>query len=466
MSIVTRFPPSPTGMMHIGNARTALFNWIYARGQDGQFVLRIEDTDKKRSSQEAVDVIFESLKWLGLDWDNADDVVYQTERADRHVEVAHQLLAQGKAYKCYCSPEELEQMRETARAEKRSTVYDRRWRDRSQSDAPHNIAPVIRIKSPLKGEIAVDDAVQGCVSVDAKQLDDYIIVRSDGSPTYMLSVVVDDHDMGITHILRGDDHLNNAFRQRVLYDAMGWDVPIMGHMPLITGADGAKYSKRHGAVGVLDFRAMGILPEALRNYMLRLGWGHGDDEIISDDQAFKWFDIKDINKSPSKFDVAKLEHLNAHYINNCDDERLLDLVRPFYDDTGCTANDTGMTRTRASLPELKSRATTLVQLAEESAFYHKSVPLVIDDKAQALINDGRDILQVLYDAFKALDPFTADTVKSLCKDIAKTHADGKMGKIGMPLRAALTGRTVSPSIFDAAAVLGQNEVLARLKAVL
>ncbi|HRC27586.1 MAG TPA: glutamate--tRNA ligase, partial [Alphaproteobacteria bacterium] len=319
MTVVTRFPPSPTGFMHIGTARTALFNWLYARRYGGQFLFRVEDTDRERHSEEAVQAIFNGLRWLELDWDN-EDVPSQFARRDRHAEIAHQLLAAGKAYRCYCTPDELEDMRTKAREEGRSAFYDRRWRDRPPEEAPAGVKPVVRIKAPLNGQSVVEDRVQGTVKVDNQTLDDFILLRSDGTPTYMLAVVVDDHDMGVTHVIRGDDHLNNTFRQNVIYDAMGWSTPVYAHLPLILGPDGAKLSKRHGAQSVEEYRDMGYLPEAMRNYLLRLGWGHGDDEIIPTDQAVAWFDLDGVGKSPSRFDFAKLENLNAHYMKEADDE--------------------------------------------------------------------------------------------------------------------------------------------------
>ena len=324
MTVITRFAPSPTGYLHIGSARTALFNWLYARRKGGKFLLRIEDTDRARSTDEAIDAIFDSMKWLGLDWD--EEPIFQFSRASRHAEVAHQLLKEGKAYYCYCSPEELEKMREEARAKNLPAGYDGRWRDRDASEAPPGIPPVIRFKAPREGETVIEDQVQGTVRLQNNQLDDMVLLRADGTPTYMLSVVVDDHDMEITHIIRGDDHLTNAFRQYHLYDAMGWTVPVFAHIPLIHGPDGAKLSKRHGALGAEAYREMGFLPEAMRNYLLRLGWAHGDDEVIPTEKAIEWFDLPAIGRSPSRFDVAKLTNLNAHYMREAEDNRLVDLI--------------------------------------------------------------------------------------------------------------------------------------------
>jgi glutamyl-tRNA synthetase len=464
--IVTRFPPSPTGLMHIGNARTALFNWLFARANGGKFVVRIEDTDRKRHSEEAVAAILSGLKWLELDHDG--EIVSQFANQARHVEVAGQLIAEGKAYKCYCSPEELEEMRAKAKAEGKATFYDRRWRDKSDADAPEGVKYVVRVKAPLDGETTISDVVQGDVTIKHEQLDDFVILRSDGSPTYMLSVVVDDHDMGVTHIMRGDDHLNNAFRQHVIFEAMGWDVPVFGHMPLIHGPDGGKFSKRHGATSVEEYRDMGYLPEAMRNYLMRLGWSHGDDEVISTAQALEWFGTDGLGKSASKFDFAKLESLNAHYINNADPQRLLDLCAPFYKERhGIELNDTAKARIIAGADELKSRAKTLLQFTDESAFYAKTLPFTFDEKAAKLLDDdGKAILQHLHDALSALSFFTGEDVQNACKEVAQAHKDGKLGKVAMPLRAALTGTTVSPSIFHAAEILGQNETCARILAAI
>ena len=471
MSIVTRFPPSPTGFMHIGNARTALFNWLYARAKGGKFVVRIEDTDRKRHSEEAVEAIIRGLEWLELDHDG--EIVSQFANQKRHAEVAEKLLAAGKAYKCYCSPEELDEMRETARKEGKAVFYDRRWRDKDDSQAPSDIAPVIRIKAPIDGQTTIHDRVQGEVTIKHDQLDDFIILRSDGTPTYMLSVVVDDRDMGVTHILRGDDHLNNAFRQKVIFDALNEiegdkGVPVFAHLPLIHGPDGGKFSKRHGATSVEEYRDMGYLPEAMRNYLMRLGWSHGDDEIISTEQALEWFDFKGMGKSAAKFDFEKLENLNSHYIAEADTQRLIQLCMPFYKSRHNIEPDAqAQERITKGADELKSRAKTLLQFTDESVFYAKSVPFDYDDKAKELLDqDGKNILAALLEQFSNASEFNADTIKDICKAVAKDHADGKMGKIGMPLRAAITGTTVSPSIFDAAEILGQSETCARIQAAI
>jgi len=466
MSIVTRFPPSPTGFMHIGTARTALFNWLYARKHGGKMLFRIEDTDRARHNEDAVGNLIEGLKWLGIDWDG--DIVSQYERSARHAEVAHELLKKGKAYYCYCSPEELEEMREKAKAEGRLSFYDRRWRDADPSTAPQDIKPVIRIKAPLDGASTVQDQVQGDVTINNEQLDDFIILRSDGSPTYMLAVVVDDHDMGVTHVIRGDDHLNNTFRQNIIYDAMGWVKPTYGHLPLILGPDGAKMSKRHGAASVEEYKDMGYLPEAIRNYLLRLGWSHGDDEIISDEQAREWFDLDGCNKAAARFDFAKLENLNAHYIKALDADRLLEHALPFYQKRhGVNPDKIAQDRIRQSLSELQSRATTLLQFVDESVFYAKTAPFDFDDKAADLLgHESAPVLNALYEGMEGLEKFDAESIKALCNSVAKEKAEGKMGKVGMPLRAAITGTTVSPSIFDACAILGKTETLHRIKAAI
>lgn len=461
MTIITRIPPSPTGLMHIGTARTALYNWLFARRHNGKMLFRIEDTDRERYAPEYVDSIKDGLTWLGLDWDG--DVVSQFERRDRHAEVALEMVKAGKAYYCYCTPEELEDMRAKAKEEGRVTFYDRRWRDADPATAPKDIKPVVRIKAPLDGNSIVHDKVQGDVTVANEQLDDFIILRSDGTPTYMLAVVVDDHDMGVTHVIRGDDHLNNTFRQNIIYTAMGWDIPVYAHLPLILGPDGAKLSKRHGATGVKEYEKMGYLPEAMRNYLLRLGWSHGDDEIISTEQAIEWFDLEHIGQSAARFDFAKLENVNAHYIKLADNARLVDLVTPFLVERGYTVDDTGRTRLLAGMDELKNRAKTIVQIADEGAFYVKTVPFEFDEKAKAnLDNDGKDVVRILAERFSALDAFTAENIETACKDVANDIRGGKLGKVAMPLRAALTGTTVSPSVFHAAEILGRDETLKRL----
>lgn len=460
MSVITRIPPSPTGLMHIGTARTALYNWLYAQHHKGQMQFRIEDTDRARYAPEFVESIKDGLSWLGLTWDGP--ILSQFERRDRHAEVAHEMLKNGKAYYCYCAPEELEAMREKAKAEGSQTFYDRRWRN-SNATPPEGVKPVVRIKAPIGGTSVVNDKVQGEVVVNNEQLDDFIILRSDGTPTYMLAVVVDDHDMGVTHVIRGDDHLNNTFRQNIIYDAMGWTIPVYAHLPLILGPDGAKLSKRHGATGVAEYANMGYLPEAMRNYLLRLGWSHGDDEIISTPQAIEWFDLDHVHRSPARFDFAKLENVNAHYMKEADNQRLVDLVVPFIEKKGITVDALGRQRLLAGMDELKNRAKTLLQMADEGSFYCKSVPLDFDEKAKANLDPA--ILKILAEKFNQLESFTPESIELTCKNVANDLQGGKLGKVAMPLRAALTGTTVSPSVFHAAVILGKDEVLKRLSSV-
>lgn len=464
MTVVTRFAPSPTGFLHIGGARTALFNFLFARHHGGSYRLRIEDTDRQRSTKEAVDAILDGLAWLGLQGDG--EIVFQSERAARHAEVAHALLAQGKAYRCYCTPEELAEMRELARAEGRSIRYDGRWRDRDPSEAPSGVDPVIRIKAPLDGEMTIRDAVQGDVTVPHFQLDDMILLRADGSPTYMHSVVVDDHDMDISHVIRGDDHLNNAFRQALIYQAMGWEVPVFAHVPLIHGPDGAKFSKRHGALGVDAYRDMGYLPEALLNYLLRLGWSHGDDEIISSQQAITWFDLDKVGQAAARFDYAKLESLNGHYIRETDDDSLATAVAErLAADPGLVVDDQARQRLRSGMPGLKPRAKTLVELAANARFYVSGVPIPMEPKAAALLDDdGRATLAALAPHLNSLTSFDEHTVEEAVRRFAEQH-DRKLGKVAQPLRAAVTGSTASPGLFEVLAVLGKAESLRRIEAV-
>jgi glutamyl-tRNA synthetase len=459
MSVIVRFAPSPTGFLHIGGARTALFNWLYAKHHGGVFRLRIEDTDRARSTKEAVDAILDGLRWLGLDWDG--EIVMQSDRLARHAEIARQLLAEGKAYNCYCTPAELTAMRERQRAEGRDTRYEGIWRDRDPAEAPAGIAPAIRLKAPQTGETTIRDHVQGEVTVANVQLDDLIILRGDGTPTYNLSVVVDDHDMAISHVIRGDDHLNNAFRQTQIYRALGWDVPEFAHVPLIHGPDGAKLSKRHGALGVDAYRDMGYLPEALRNYLLRLGWGHGDDELIPTPQAIAWFDIDAVGRAPARFDYAKLDSLNGHYIKETADATLVDLITPRLEPLiGRPIDAAGRARLLAGMPGLKTRAKTLVELAEIARFYVVPRPLALDDKARKLIAASHNMLAPLIEAVAA-----AEWSPASLEEQVRRFADErglKLGAAAQPLRAALTGSTVSPPIFEVMAALGREESLGRL----
>jgi glutamyl-tRNA synthetase len=464
-SVITRFAPSPTGFLHIGGARTALFNYLYAKRHGGKFLLRIEDTDRARSTQAAVDALIDGLSWLGLKWDG--DPIYQFARADRHAEVARQLLAEGKAYHCYASPEELEAMRTEQRANGLPMRYDGRWRDRDPSEAPAGVPPVVRLKAPKDGETVVQDSVQGTVTVANAQLDDMVLLRADGTPTYMLAVVVDDHDMGVTHVIRGDDHLTNTFRQIQIYNACGWDLPNFSHIPLIHGPDGAKLSKRHGALGADAYRDMGFLPEALCNYLLRLGWGHGDDEIIPMAQAIEWFDLEGIGRSPSRFDVAKLTNLNGHYMREAADDYLAEQLAPRLAAlVGAPLTDEQMVLVKRALPGLKERSKTLVELAESAVFYLKARPLTLDDKAAKLLaEDGRAPLSSFAQILSALPDWRQETLEEEARKFALTH-DLKLGKLAQPLRAALTGSTVSPPIFDVMEILGRQECLGRINDVL
>jgi glutamyl-tRNA synthetase len=460
MSVMVRFAPSPTGFLHIGGARTALFNWLFARHHEGKFLLRIEDTDRVRSTPEAVAAIIDGLDWLGLGWDG--EIVHQSSRAARHADVARQLLATGHAYYCYCTPAELEAMRERARAEKRSVRYDGTWRDRDPSEAPAGVAPAIRLKAPQRGSTTIDDRVQGEVTVANAELDDLIILRGDGTPTYNLSVVVDDHDMGITHVIRGDDHLNNAFRQKQIYDALGWTIPEFAHVPMILGGDGAKLSKRHGALGVDAYRELGYLPEALRNYLLRLGWSHGDDEIISTEQAIEWFDIDAVGRAPARFDFAKLDNLNGHYIRAAEDERLVALVAPRLEKlVGKPLTDIELGRLREAMPELKLRPKTLTELAANARFLVAPRPIRLDDKAAKLLTpEARRLLADLIDRLRG-----AEWQPERLEDEIRAFADEKgtkLGSVAQPLRAVLTGSLASPGIFVVMKILGREESLGRI----
>ena len=465
-TVVTRFAPSPTGFLHIGGARTALFNWLYARHTRGKMLLRIEDTDRERSTEPAIAAILDGLKWLGLDWDG--EPVYQFARAVRHREMAEALVASGKAYRAYETPDELNDMRARARAEGRSPRYTGRWRDADPRQAPAGLPSVVRIKAPLDGETVIEDRVQGRVAFPNADLDDFIILRSDGTPTYMHAVVVDDHDMGVTHIIRGDDHLTNGGRQKILYDALGWPVPVMAHIPLIHGSDGAKLSKRHGALGVDAYRAMGYLPEAMRNYLVRLGWSHGDDEIMSTKEQVAWFDLDAINRAPARFDFAKLGSINAHYMRAMSDDDLaatLFAALPHLPGGGVFQAKLDPRRRqtfRAALPLLKDRAKTLVDLIDRAHFIVADRPLQLDAAAAALVNDaGRGSLRRLLPVLTALPEWSVATTEAAVKTMAE--AEGlKLGELAQPLRAVLTGRSASPGIFEVLALLGREESIARI----
>ncbi len=465
-AVVTRFAPSPTGFLHIGGARTALFNWLYAKSVGGVMRLRIEDTDRSRSTTEAIDAILDSLSWLGLDHDG--ETVFQSQRADRHAEVAHQLLADGKAYKCYATPDELTQMREDARAAGKPPRYDGRWRDRPASDAPEGAPFAVRIKAPTDGLTVVHDQVQGEVKTPNKDLDDFIILRSDGTPTYMLAVVVDDHDMGVTHVIRGDDHLTNAARQSVIYDALGWDRPVFAHIPLIHGPDGAKLSKRHGAVGAEAYRADGFLPDTMRNYLARLGWAHGDDEIFSTEQAIEWFGFDGMGKSAARFDVKKLTALNAHYMRELGIDAFQSAFNaslpylPNKDKLPNPLEGDAKARFETALPGLRERARTLVELIDSAAFLFAQRPLAMDEKAATLLTDeARGHLAALHGLYRALDAWNVEPLEATTKAYAE-QAEIKLGAVAQPLRAALTGSKTSPGIYDVLIALGREESLARI----
>jgi glutamyl-tRNA synthetase len=485
MSVIVRFAPSPTGFLHIGGARTALFNWLFARHHGGVFRLRIEDTDRARSTPEAVAAILDGLEWLGLAWDG--EVVYQSARAVLHAEIARRLLAEGRAYYCYCSPAELEAMREKARAEKRSVRIDSPWRDRDPKVAPTDVAPVIRLKAPKDGATTISDLVLGSgplvegqreITVQNAELDDLILLRAEGTPTYNLSVVVDDHDMGITHVIRGADHLRNAFRQTQIYQALGWQVPKFGHVPLILGADGAKMSKRHGAIGVEQYRELGYLPEALRNYLLRLGWSHGDDEIISTEQAIEWFDLDpdfhelrsrplagffgEFGRAPARFDQAKLDSVNAHYIRAADNARLVGLVAErLAREFGRTLKASERERLLKAMPGLKARAKTIVELTEGARFYVTPRPISLGtDAAKTLTPEARKRLGALADDLAEAD-WLAGALETRLRDFADAQGI-KLGAVAQPLRAALTGSLASPGIFEVMEVLGREESRGRI----
>jgi glutamyl-tRNA synthetase len=464
--VVTRFAPSPTGFLHIGGGRTALFNWLYARGRGGKMLLRIEDTDRERSTPQAIDAILDGLKWLGLDWDG--EVIYQFQRAARHREVAEQLLAAGLAYRCYATPDELKAMREKARAEGRARLYDGLWRDRDPAEAPTGIKPTIRLKALQTGETVIEDQVQGRVVWQNDNLDDLVLLRGDGNPTYMLAVVVDDHDMGVTHVIRGDDHLINAARQKQIYDALGWDLPSMSHIPLIHGPDGSKLSKRHGALGIEAYRAMGYVPAALRNYLVRLGWSHGDQEIFSTEEMIDAFDLPAIGRSAARFDFAKLENLNGHYIRHAGDQSLVSMFEdvlsciPDGSELKAKLNDTTRAQLLRAMPDLKQRAKTLIELIDNANFIFADRPLSLEPKAAALLTpQTRELLGGLCIAFETVSPWTAEATEAATRAFAEQN-NLKLGAVAQPLRVALTGRTTSPGIFDVLAVLGRQECLARL----
>ena len=461
--VVTRFPPSPTGFLHIGGARTALFNWLFARHHGGKFLLRVEDTDRARSTPEATEAIFEGLRWLGLDWDG--EAVSQFSRVARHAEVAREMLEAGTAYRCYATKDEIDAFREQARAEKRPPLFLSPWRDMGPEDWPADRADdyTIRLRAPREGQITVADKVQGDVTWEAATMDDLILMRSDGTPTYMLAVVVDDHDMGVTHVIRGDDHLTNAARQALIYDALGWDRPVFAHIPLIHGPDGAKMSKRHGATSVTEYRDMGYLPQAMRNYLARLGWSHGDDEYFTDAQMIEWFGLEAVGKSAARFDFKKLENLNGQHIRDTDDMTLMaaldDLVAA---QQKSTIDGEKREKLIGAMPGLKARAKTLLELLENTYYIFADRPLNFDDKAKASLNsDTVPMLSRLTERLQHASALDAGSAEQIVRDFADSE-QLKLGKVAQPLRAALTGRAVSPGVFDVIETLGRDEVLARL----
>ena len=458
MTVVTRFAPSPTGYLHIGGARTALFNWLFARHHGGKFLLRVEDTDRQRSTQEAIEAIFAGLTWLGLDWDG--EAVFQFARSPRHAEVAAEMVARGHAYYCFTPQEEIDRQREEALANKLPFKFQSPWRNKTAADAPAGAKGVVRLKAPQSGEVVIDDMVQGQVRFGAEHLDDMVLLRSDGTPTYMLAVVVDDHDMGITHVIRGDDHLTNAARQALIYQAMGWEMPRFAHVPMIHGPDGAKLSKRHGALGVEAYRDMGFLPETMRNYLLRLGWAHGDDEIISTQQAIEWFNTDGMGKSPSRLDFAKLENLNGHYIREAENLRLLELLTPF---TG-PLDAQQRTRVEKGMNGLKQRAKTIKQLAELTEIY-TTEPTATDDKAQAILaaDESKQLLHDILPVFASAPEWKQPVLEEAALQFGEQRGL-KLGKVAAPLRVALCGRTTAPSVFEMLEVFGKEESLRRLKA--
>jgi glutamyl-tRNA synthetase len=465
--VITRFAPSPTGYLHIGGARTALFNWLYAKHTGGKMLLRIEDTDRARSTEGAILAILDGLRWLELEWEG--EPVYQLTRAERHREIAEQLLAQGNAYRCYATPEDLEAMRERARAEGRSPGYDGTWRHRDPSEAPSGIEPAIRFKAPREGETVIEDRVQGRVVFANKDLDDLVILRSDGTPTYNLSVVVDDHDMAITHVIRGDDHLTNAARQTQIFKALGWETPVYAHVPLIHGPDGAKLSKRHGALGVEAYRAMGYLPSALRNYLVRLGWSHGDDEIMATEQIIEWFGLDAIGRSAARVDFVKLENLNGHYLRATPDAEIIARLKALIPELPDGADlldrigDDGWRKLERAMPGLKGRAKTLVELLNNAAFLFAKRPIAVDDQARKLLDaSARETLAAILARLETVEPWSVEGLEATVKGFAD-ETGRKLGNVAQPLRAALTGRSTSPGIFDVLEVLGREESLARIR---
>ncbi len=468
MTVITRFAPSPTGFLHIGGARTALFNWLYARNKGGKFLLRIEDTDRERSTNEAIEAIINGMKWMGLEWD--DEIIFQFARSNRHAEIAKQMVENGKAYYCYTTPEELAELRSKAEADGKKFRYDgSKWRNLDNpNQIPAGVKPVIRLKAPTEGETVIRDKVQGDITVANSQLDDMVLLRSDGTPTYMLAVVVDDHDMGITHIIRGDDHLTNAARQIQVYESMGWSVPEFAHIPLIHGSDGAKLSKRHGAIGIEAYRDMGLLPEAMRNYLLRLGWSHGDDEIIPTKKAIEWFNLESIGKSPSRFDMVKLENINSHYMRELSNEELAEKAIPYIEKkVQRKLSDAEIQLIIKAMSGVKSRAKTLIELADAVLFYIAAKPIILNEKAQEIVSadDAKKVLQDIINIFENTEPFDASEIEAAIKSYAE-ESNLKLGNVMQPIRAAVTGSTQSPSMFEVMEILGKSETISRINAIL
>ncbi|MDF2965507.1 MAG: glutamate--tRNA ligase [Rickettsiaceae bacterium] len=463
MKVITRFAPSPTGYLHVGGARTALFNYLFARHHKGKFLLRIEDTDRARSTESAIDAIFNGLKWLNIDWD--EDVVFQFSRAARHAEVAYELVENGKAYFCFTQQDEVNRQREEAIQKGEHFLFNSPWRDKAPEDHPNNIKPVVRLKAPRTGQTIVNDLLQGQVVVENSHLDDMVLLRSDGTPTYMLSVVVDDHDMNITHIIRGDDHLNNASRQMLIYQAMNWDIPHFVHIPLIHGQDGAKLSKRHGALGVDAYRDMGYLPEAINNYLLRLGWSHGNDEIISRDQAIEWFNLESLGKSPARLDFDKMNNLNAHYLKEADNVRLVDLIlRELNNDYEIDEQSKGFIM--KGMDGLKIRAKTVNELALQARIYIKNNPIMPDGEATEILNNlDKSLLKEVISLLGNIEYFTQENVQSGLKALAEQKSM-KIGELMKPLRVLMTGQTQSPSVFEIMAILGKEITTERLSKAL
>ena len=461
MSVVTRFAPSPTGFLHLGGARTALFNWLFAKRYGGKFLLRIEDTDRVRSTDDAITQILNGLKWLGIEWDG--DPILQHSRANRHREVVSFLMDSGRAYKCYCTASELEEMREKARKQGNPVRYDGTWRDKDPQDAPPGISPVVRFKALIEGETIIDDGVQGKISISNKQVDDMVLLRADGSPTYMLSVVVDDHDMGITDAIRGDDHLTNTARQTQLFKALAWETPKFSHIPLIHGSDGSKLSKRHGSVELGFYEKMGILPEAMCNYLLRLGWSHGDDELISQEQAIKWFSLDGIGKSPSRFDLDKLINMNGHYIRSSDHSKILDeCYRLLCLKWGKEAVDENKDKFIYLRSELIQKSNTIIQIIESIDFIFEKTPISYDDKAlKILTNEAKILLNKIANEFLECKDWSEEHIEEIVRSFVKKE-NIKLGNIAQPIRSALTGTNTSPGIFSIIFVLGRSEVIKRI----